>query len=89
MINAQVEKKKSKTENWVKSNSKYRQNLKDKILVTQFLEASTPPQTDNENYGPDILGAMIPTPNSSKKLSGRKRVKRDRKLRKIENRHLF
>ncbi|KAF2898222.1 hypothetical protein ILUMI_07950, partial [Ignelater luminosus] len=82
LINVQV--KKAERRNWVKASANYRKRLKDKKLVTQFSEASTPPQLDNEDYGP-----MVPTPGSSKRLSRRKRVKYDRsmvyrRLRKVE-----
>ncbi|KAF2887192.1 hypothetical protein ILUMI_18981 [Ignelater luminosus] len=54
--------------------------LKNKKLVTQILEASTQPQSDNKDYGADIPELMVPTLSSSKTLSGRKRVKRDRSM---------
>ncbi|KAF2880683.1 hypothetical protein ILUMI_25491 [Ignelater luminosus] len=59
---------------------KHKEKQAKRRVWVKFLEASTPPQSDNEDYGPDILGSMVPIPSSSKKRSARKRVKHYRSM---------
>lgn len=83
--------KKLKRKSWKETTARYREKIKTQQRETRFLENATPPQSDREDNArtpsPQLIQIKLP---STKQLSGRRRINKDRskvyrKLRKAEH----